>query len=52
MLTGIADDAESIRLGEQAFATWQQRFTPELGLRELETAYESVLREKTIRLSR
>ena len=51
-LTEIADDAESVRLGDQAFATWQQRFTPELGLRELEAAYESALREKTIRLSR
>ena len=51
-LTGISDDAESVRLGDRAFATWQERFTPELGLRQLEAAYESALREKTIKLSR
>jgi glycosyltransferase involved in cell wall biosynthesis len=46
-LTEIGDDAKSVRLGEQAFVTWKRRFTPELGLQELETAYEHALREKT-----
>ncbi len=47
VLGELADDAVSARLGEQAFATWQRRFTPELGRRELEAAYASTLREKT-----
>jgi glycosyltransferase involved in cell wall biosynthesis len=42
-LTEIADDDESTRLGDGAFAAWRRRFTPELGLQELETAYHSAL---------
>jgi glycosyltransferase involved in cell wall biosynthesis len=35
----LMDDAESERLGEGAYRTWQERFTPEIGLRNLLDAY-------------
>ena len=34
-----ADDDESVRLGEGAFATWQRSYTPEIALHGLEAAY-------------
>jgi glycosyltransferase involved in cell wall biosynthesis len=35
----LMDDGESERLGEGAYRTWRERFTPELALRNLEEAY-------------
>ena len=49
-LTEIADDAESVRLGDRAFATWSRRYAPELALRELEGAYELAAR-RDVRLA-
>jgi glycosyltransferase involved in cell wall biosynthesis len=40
----LGDDRESLRLGDGAFATWQERFTPELGLSHLECAYTDAMR--------
>jgi glycosyltransferase involved in cell wall biosynthesis len=38
----LADDREARRLGEGAWRLWQERYTPELGLRQLEDAYRRV----------
>ncbi len=40
----LGDDRESLRLGAGAFAAWQERFTPELGLSHLERAYTDAMR--------
>ena len=39
----LGDDRESLRLGDGAFSTWQERFTPELGLSHLERAYSDAM---------
>jgi glycosyltransferase involved in cell wall biosynthesis len=39
----LLDDEESIRLGEGAYRLWQERYSPERGLRELEDAYRDAL---------
>lgn len=39
----LLDDDESIRLGDGAFATWQRRHSPEVGLVELERAYADAM---------
>jgi glycosyltransferase involved in cell wall biosynthesis len=39
----LIDDGESKRLGEGAYRTWQERFTPELALRKLEDAYSTAI---------
>jgi glycosyltransferase involved in cell wall biosynthesis len=36
----LADDGESIRLGEAAHELWRERFSPERGLAQLEDVYE------------
>jgi glycosyltransferase involved in cell wall biosynthesis len=41
-LERLGDDAESMRLGEGAFAAWQSRYSPEQGLADLEAAYTAV----------
>jgi glycosyltransferase involved in cell wall biosynthesis len=39
----LADDATSLRLGDAAFARWQERFSPERGVRDLEEAYSEAI---------
>jgi glycosyltransferase involved in cell wall biosynthesis len=39
----LLDDRESERLGEGAFRTWQERYSPAIGLRSLEAAYHDAL---------
>ncbi len=39
----LFDDDESSRLGEGAYRLWQQRYSPEQGLTELEGAYREAL---------
>jgi glycosyltransferase involved in cell wall biosynthesis len=39
----LMDDSESERLGEGAYRTWQERFTPEIALRNLENAYAEAI---------
>jgi glycosyltransferase involved in cell wall biosynthesis len=39
----LSDDEESKRLGVGAFLTWQRRFTPEIGLKNLITAYRGAM---------
>jgi glycosyltransferase involved in cell wall biosynthesis len=36
----LMDDEVSIRLGRAGFATWEARYHPEIGVRDLERAYE------------
>jgi glycosyltransferase involved in cell wall biosynthesis len=43
-LSRIADKAVSDKLGSGAFETWERRFTPSHGLRELESSYELACR--------
>lgn len=40
-ISKLLDDTESQRLGAGAFAAWERRFTPEIGLKELEAAYRA-----------
>jgi glycosyltransferase involved in cell wall biosynthesis len=42
-LERLMDDGESKRLGEGAYRTWQQRFTPEIGLENLLAAYDEAI---------
>ena len=42
-LDSVADDEESLRLGHEAFATWERRFTPDVAIEELENVYRDVL---------
>jgi glycosyltransferase involved in cell wall biosynthesis len=39
----LADDATSLRLGDGAFARWEERFSPERGVRDLEEAYSEAI---------
>jgi glycosyltransferase involved in cell wall biosynthesis len=39
-----ADDAESLRLGSGAFASWERHYSPESGLARLERAYQDAIR--------
>jgi len=39
----LMDDAESERLGEGAWRSWRDRYSPERGLAELEAAYRAAL---------
>jgi len=39
----LMDDAESKRLGEGAYRTWEARFTPETGLRNLVSGYMTAI---------
>lgn len=39
----LADDVTSLRLGDGAFARWQERFSPERGVRDLEEAYSEAM---------
>jgi glycosyltransferase involved in cell wall biosynthesis len=39
----LLDDRESERLGEGAFRTWQELYSPAIGLRSLEAAYHDAL---------
>lgn len=41
--TRLVDDGVSERLGEGAWRLWNQRYTPELGLENLEAAYREAL---------
>lgn len=41
-LERLSDDAQTRCLGDAAYATWKQRFTPEIALRELEAVYREV----------
>jgi glycosyltransferase involved in cell wall biosynthesis len=43
-LDRIGDKDESDKLGKGAFETWERRFTPSQGLRELESSYEIAFR--------
>jgi glycosyltransferase involved in cell wall biosynthesis len=40
----LMDDGLSLALGRGAFTTWQARFTPEVGLRNLEAVYRAAMR--------
>ena len=42
-LDSVADDGESLRLGDEASATWERRFTPGVAIAELEDVYRDVL---------
>ena len=42
-LDSVADDGESLRLGDEASATWERRFTPRVAIAELEDVYRDVL---------
>ncbi|MFL5767788.1 MAG: glycosyltransferase family 4 protein [Actinomycetota bacterium] len=42
-MTELVDDGTSLRLGEAAFARWEQRFSPERGVRDLEEAYSEAI---------
>jgi glycosyltransferase involved in cell wall biosynthesis len=42
-MESVADEEQSRRLGNGAFATWQRRFTPRKALRELEEAYGKLI---------
>ncbi len=44
----LADDAESIRLGAGAFATWEKRHSPASGLSELERAYADAMQTRRV----
>jgi len=35
----MLDDTEAVRLGEGAYTEWSSKYTPEIGLRQLEDAY-------------
>jgi glycosyltransferase involved in cell wall biosynthesis len=39
----LSDDVESGRLGEGAYRTWRERFSPEMGLEALLRAYEDAI---------
>jgi glycosyltransferase involved in cell wall biosynthesis len=39
----LRDDAESERMGEEAWRLWDRHYRPEVGLKDLENAYESAL---------
>jgi hypothetical protein len=39
----LADDATSLRLGDAAFARWEERFSPKRGVRDLEEAYSEAI---------
>ncbi len=39
----LMDDAESERLGDGAYRTWRERFTPEIALNNLETTYADAI---------
>jgi glycosyltransferase involved in cell wall biosynthesis len=39
----LADGAEAERMGERAWRLWQQRYSPERGLENLEAAYRAAL---------
>jgi glycosyltransferase involved in cell wall biosynthesis len=39
----LRDDATSERLGRSAYERWEERFSPERGLRDLESAYRNAL---------
>lgn len=39
----LMDDEVSIRLGKAGFATWESRYHPEIGMRDLERAYETAI---------
>lgn len=45
----LEDDGESIRLGEGAWKEWRGRYSPEVGLQELESAYRQALSEPAAR---
>jgi glycosyltransferase involved in cell wall biosynthesis len=48
-LDRMRSDAESAVLGDGAFSTWRERFTPEEGLRRLEAAYaEAIARREPV----
>ena len=42
-MESVADDEESIRMGANAHASWERRFTPALAIRALEDAYGEVM---------
>jgi glycosyltransferase involved in cell wall biosynthesis len=39
----LTEDAEAERMGEHAWGLWQQRYSPERGLENLEAAYDAAL---------
>jgi glycosyltransferase involved in cell wall biosynthesis len=39
----LSDDATSLRLGDAAYRTWQERYSPDRGIRDLEDAYREAL---------
>jgi glycosyltransferase involved in cell wall biosynthesis len=39
----LLDDSESERLGDGAYRLWQERYTPEQGLKNLEAAYRAAM---------
>jgi glycosyltransferase involved in cell wall biosynthesis len=43
VLSRLAEDQESGRLGEGAFRAWSERYTPEHGIRDLEAAYREAM---------
>jgi glycosyltransferase involved in cell wall biosynthesis len=45
---GLMDDAESSRLGEGAFRTWERSFSPAQGLAGLEAAYDEAISARGI----
>lgn len=45
----LEDDGESLRLGEGAWKEWRGRYSPEVGLQELESAYRQALSEPAAR---
>jgi glycosyltransferase involved in cell wall biosynthesis len=45
----LEDDRECTRLGEGAWKEWNARYSPEVGLKELEEAYRRALAEPASR---
>lgn len=39
----LEDDDTSVRLGDGAYTAWQERFSPDIGLRSLETLYREAI---------
>jgi glycosyltransferase involved in cell wall biosynthesis len=50
--TRLMDDELSVALGRGAYGTWQARFTPEVGLRNLEAVYRAAMDGSRIDLVR
>jgi glycosyltransferase involved in cell wall biosynthesis len=42
-ISRLMDDAESERMGEESYKEWQDKYTPEVGLRKLEDAYREAI---------